>query len=211
MLRTMTDLRRAPGQLLDIGAGRGDFSLAARQQGLAVTALEVQRDEIISLRAIDGVEVIPAIFEDFAALPGAFDYIVMSQVLEHAADPRGFVAKAAALLSAGGVLAIALPNFDSVWRRLAGTRDPYFIPPEHLNHFNRRSLRRVCEQCGLHVERIAEIPSLPDDVLSKRLPMRPALGPIVEPITAGVRCVFGAATGLLHCGIMLHVYAVKGR
>ena len=45
-------------------------------------------------------------------------------------------------------LAIMVPHFDSIYRHLGGTRDPYFIPPDHLNHFNRKSLGNLSEQFG---------------------------------------------------------------
>jgi hypothetical protein len=77
----------------------------------------------------------------------------MSQVLEHALDPSDWISRAARLLSPGGVLAIALPNFVGVYR-LLGVKDPFLCPPIHLNHFTPASMRLLLERSGLRVVRV---------------------------------------------------------
>src|SRR6185436_16557697 len=86
-------------------------------------------------------------FEDLTD-PGPYDAIVMSHVLEHALDPAAWLGRARALLAPGGVLAIALPNFGGVYR-LLGSRDPFIIPPVHLNYFTARSLGLALRAAGL--------------------------------------------------------------
>ena len=72
----------------------------------------------------------------------------MSHVLEHSLRPLDWLAHAAKLLSPDGILAIAIPNFGGIYRFL-GERDPWIIPPVHLQFFTPRSLRRALESSGL--------------------------------------------------------------
>ncbi|HZK80823.1 MAG TPA: methyltransferase domain-containing protein, partial [Humisphaera sp.] len=87
-------------------------------------------------------------FEDFHA-DRPLSAIVMSQILEHALDPLQWLSRAAAMLSSQGILAIALPNFAGPYRVL-GRRDPFIIPPIHLNYFTPASLKIALRKSGLN-------------------------------------------------------------
>jgi 2-polyprenyl-3-methyl-5-hydroxy-6-metoxy-1,4-benzoquinol methylase len=209
LIGTMLKVRgRAGGSLLDIGSGSGFFAREAKQRGLSVTALELDETSRQCTRDIAGVEPINVAFEVYE--PGeAFDFILMSQVLEHAHDVNAWVAKAARLIAPGGVLAIALPNFDSLFRRLLGTRDRFFIPPEHLNYFNRRSLSRLCEKHGLRVAKIQDTSQLPRDLFAKRLPNTKLLRVPAELPAMVAHHTLNVASSLGRFGMFLSVYAVK--
>jgi 2-polyprenyl-3-methyl-5-hydroxy-6-metoxy-1,4-benzoquinol methylase len=213
LIGTMLKLRPAPGtpgSMLDIGSGSGFFAREAVRRGLSVTALELDETSRQCTREIAAVEPINVAFEDYTPSEPSFrgfDYILMSQVLEHAHDVNAWVAKAARLLTSGGVLAIALPNFDSIFRRLLAMRDPFFIPPEHLNYFNRRSLSRLCEKHGLRVAEMQDNTQLPRDLLAKRLPK--ALRVPGEAMGVIMHHAVNAATSITRCGMFLSVYAVK--
>jgi hypothetical protein len=91
-------------------------------------------------------------------------------------------------LAPGGVLWVLLPGFDSIYRVLLGTRDPYFTPPVHLNHFNCRSLGDLCRRAGLEIVENTDYHDVPRDIVAKRLPK--LVRPAVEAATA-----VGAALG----------------
>jgi SAM-dependent methyltransferase len=202
-------LRPGGGRLLDVGAGGGGFSMAALAAGLTVTALEIDPIEARSLAAVPGLRVIPTLFESFDAPPCSFDYVLMSHVLEHAHDPRSWIAKAAPLLSPGGILAVMLPQFDSIYRYLGGTRDPYFIPPEHLNHFNAACLNRLCANFGLHEVRRATTTRFPNNVITKRVHFPGPIAPIVRAMTAVASTVLDWGTSAAGIGSVLIFHAVK--
>lgn len=197
------------GRMLDVGAGRGEFTAAALDRGLEVTAVEVNPHYRRLLSRLPGVELGGRMFEQLDADQGMFGYILMSQVLEHAADPDQWVHKANRLLAPGGVVGITLPNYDSVYRRLLGAKDPFFIPPEHLNHFNRRSLSTLCAKHGLRTVNVHEHSRIGRDVLSKRLRRPRWLVPVIEAGTAVAGWVFKALTPMVRCGVMLDLIAVK--
>jgi SAM-dependent methyltransferase len=176
---------------------------------LKCTALELDRRDAIRLRTLPGVAVCDLPFEKFAADAGSFDYILMSHVLEHTHNPRQWIETAANLLATGGVLAIMTPHFDSIYRRIGGTRDPYFCPPEHLNHFNRRSLGRLCERCALATEKTYSAGRFPADAISRRVRLPGIISDAVKFATAGASIAVENLTRVTGTGAVLIHFAKK--
>ena len=70
-----------------------------------------------------------------------FGVVMMSQVLEHLLEPDKAIKKVACLLAPGGVLACAVPNYDSFLVKLLGTKDNACLwAPEHVNYFSEEGL-----------------------------------------------------------------------
>lgn len=137
------DARRS----LDVGAGSGRFSRQLAQFGFKPTLIDLDPRAERAASRISGVQFYRTSFEE---LPdrGPYSAIIMSQVLEHALDPLDWLRRAASILAPGGVLAVAVPNFGGIYRML-GVRDPFLIPPVHLNFFTAASLRMAFEKAGL--------------------------------------------------------------
>ena len=200
-IQRMLRLGGGPGRFLDVGSGLGQASAAAAGLGCAVTALEIEPAAVAATRLLDGVRVIETLFEDYDPCGDRFDYLFLSHVLEHAHNPRSFLDKAARAAAPGGLVWILLPNLDSLFRRLGGVRDPYFIPPTHLNHFNPSSLARLCRRVGLSVLESTDTFDLPRNVLSKRLPR--GLGDVAEAATAALTQTLAVATRLTRSGMFV--------
>jgi SAM-dependent methyltransferase len=126
------------GRSLDVGSGDGAFSLHLHRRGFSPTMTDLDpRSELVKDR-IEGSRFYPCLFEDMTDM-GPYDVIIMSHVLEHSLDPIAWLRRAEQILSPGGVLAVAVPNFGGVYR-LLGTKDPFINPPQHLNYFTAKSL-----------------------------------------------------------------------
>jgi 2-polyprenyl-3-methyl-5-hydroxy-6-metoxy-1,4-benzoquinol methylase len=142
---------------LDVGCGRGGFSFHLAEHGFApLTMIDLNPDSAEATRIIPNSTFKLSSFEDFTDRcnnHGTFSAIVMSQVLEHALDPLDWLRRMRDLLSPDGVAALALPNFAGVYR-LLGRRDPFLIPPFHLNYFTPRSLRAGLAAAGLDVPKM---------------------------------------------------------
>src|SRR5438874_1947978 len=144
------------GPSLDVGAGDGAFSYHLARQGFVPTLIDLDPRARQAARALNFANFELTTFEDFsdralAASPARrFDVIVMSQVLEHALDPMDWLKRAAQILTPEGVLAVAVPNFGGLYR-LLGARDPFIIPPIHLNFFTPASIRLAFSKAGLNV------------------------------------------------------------
>ncbi|MEY2882996.1 MAG: hypothetical protein RL490_720 [Pseudomonadota bacterium] len=197
---------RPDSRLLDVGSGYGFFSAAAQARGYQIAAIElgsVQRD--ISA-AMTGVAPVAVPYEDYAPAGPGFDVVLMSQILEHALDIDVWMEKSRALLVDGGVLAIALPNFASLARRLLQEREPFICPPEHLNFFTPDSLSHLLRRHGFDIAATEWVTRLPRAALARRLPG--ALQPLLPAVNAGTRLASGLVDAL-RLGSVLRIYARK--
>jgi SAM-dependent methyltransferase len=196
--------RRAP-MLLDIGSGFGFFTRQARQLGFEVTAIELGPARQVSIE-MTGVVPHDVPFENFDARPGSFSAIVMSQVMEHVQDVNLWAQRAYELLQPGGVLAIALPHFNSATRRLMGENDPFITPPEHLNFFTAASLRQLLIRHGFELGATEYRSRIPPRAIERRL------GKAGRHVVAAGRL---AGTALAHTmdklrlGMMVRIYGIK--
>jgi SAM-dependent methyltransferase len=80
--------------------------------------------------------------------PATFDALTLWDVLEHVPDPLGFMRHCASLLKPGGFLFANVPDLDSLQSRFMGERWPLLLA-EHLNYFNRSSLKLCGERANL--------------------------------------------------------------
>lgn len=147
LVDTICALTNERGDSLDVGSGSGVFSYHLHRRGFRPVMIDLDPRAEKAAASIPGGLFRRSSFEDFSH-DRPFGAIVMSQVLEHALDPAAWLKKARELLSPKGVLAVALPNFGGVYRVL-GDRDPFIIPPIHLNYFTRDSLDRMFRSAGL--------------------------------------------------------------
>jgi SAM-dependent methyltransferase len=144
-----TAVLTAESHVLDVGCGYGEFLRLAR------TATRCQ---------VFGIDMDPALAAQAARHAGArcvvgdlvrhewggqrFDMLTFFQSLEHLADPLAALQRAHALLRPGGVCVVELPDFESIWRHLFGRFWMPLVVPQHLYHFDPRSLARAFEQAG---------------------------------------------------------------
>jgi SAM-dependent methyltransferase len=87
-----------------------------------------------------GIEVLRARFLDYDFGARRFEAVTFWAVLEHLAEPRAFLSKAATVLKPGGLCFLLVPNLRSLAVRLLGPRYRYVLP-EHLNYFTADTLR----------------------------------------------------------------------
>ena len=123
----------AGGRLVEIGPGGGQFSLAASHAGFAVSAIEMDAASCERLERVVGVSAICSDHpETVLDELGASDVIALWHVLEHLRDPAIVLERIAANLRTGGVLALAVPNPQSLQFRLLRGRWAHVDAPRHL-------------------------------------------------------------------------------
>lgn len=197
-------------RLLDVGCGFGFFSKAAKNSGFHVTALELASNERRVAEELAGVQALAVSFEKFGSDADSFDAIVMSQILEHAHDVELWIEKSRYLLRKGGVLAVALPNFGSVFRRLLQERDPYICPPAHLNFFTSDGLRTLLERHGFEILKSEQVSRIPPSAISKRVARGyEGIEGVVGTLVAAPLRILTSALDLAGVGMMLNIYARK--
>ena len=139
-----------PGRLLDVGCGPGDFVLAVGKLHWQADGIEISRRQVeAGLRRGAALSVC----EDFSHYTGAapYDAITFNHVLEHVRSPRAYLQQARKLLKPDGTLIIAVPNYNSLSRRVFGAYWMHADLPRHLFHFTPSTLTRLLESVGFHV------------------------------------------------------------
>lgn len=137
------------GRVLDIGAGWGHFLYAATEAGF--TTKGVERDSSAAGYACRelGLDVLQ---QDFWDLPETeqFDVITMWDVLEHLDDPCQVIGKCARLTKDSGYILLQVPQIDSFFARLQ-KQQWIHLSLEHVNYFNRKTIKMLLEQNGYEI------------------------------------------------------------
>lgn len=120
------------GRLLDLGCGDRPYERLARDAGATWQV------------AVDRLELSPRVAADALALPfldGAFDAVLMTEVLEHVPEPGRALNEVARVLSRSGALVLTTPW---AWPLHEEPRDFYRYTPWGLRHLlSTAGFRRV--------------------------------------------------------------------
>lgn len=141
---------RAGGALLDIGCALGFLLAEAKRAGYEPYGLDRNASAIEQARAEFGPRV-QAVDLEANPFPGvAFAVVTLVDVLEHVPDPGALLAAVEARLEPGGVLALLLPNADSLMARVLGSAWPHFAE-EHLWLWTPAGLAAFLRRAGWRV------------------------------------------------------------
>lgn len=131
------------GSALEIGCGNGGFTRLLAPRTDHVVALDVSRPSLDELSALHlpNVEVAQGLIEQYRPAE-RFDWIVMSEVIEHLRHPRMVIATVITFLRPGGTLLVTTPlgHWDS---------------HEHLHEFDLRSFAGLFAVDPVESHRIA--------------------------------------------------------
>lgn len=139
--------------ILEVGCGRGHTG-ALIQQRLNCRVTGVELNPEIAADAADRLwqVIVGDILE--IGLPGSYDAVVATELLEHLTQPDAFLTKVKSVLKPGGRIVLSVPNvghYSVVDDLLAGRWD--YLPIgllcyTHYRFFTRTSLVRWIEQAG---------------------------------------------------------------
>ena len=151
--------------LLDIGCSTGSILQAARELGWQALGIDPNCAAVqIALRR--GLEAVEGYFpDDLPSSAGPFQSITMLDVLEHAEDPVGLLLSVTKRLAPGGLLAVQVPNFNSLLIRIEGARNNN-ICHGHWSYFTAETLAKVAAKAGLNVLSVETIISEIDRIRS---------------------------------------------
>ena len=104
--------------MLDVGCGRA--VLLAALAGLGAECHGLEREGFDSGDVSGAVSMHLGAVESLPFQPGSFQLVILWHVLEHLERPGKTLHQLAELLSPGGLMAIAVPNIDSLQARWFG-------------------------------------------------------------------------------------------
>ena len=150
---------------IDAGCGAGLLTEPLARLGAAMTGVDAAPENISVATAHAAAQGLAIDYRagDVAQLSGErFDLVVSMEVIEHVADPAGFVASLAGLLAPGGLMILSTPNRTAL-SRLAmitvgegvglvpkGTHDwRKFVTPEELTTHLEAAGLTVIDRMGL--------------------------------------------------------------
>ncbi|HVL31190.1 MAG TPA: class I SAM-dependent methyltransferase [Solirubrobacteraceae bacterium] len=168
------------GSALDLGCASGGLLALLRPRAGHLAGLELSATAARAAAAVAD-EVVQGSLEDpelpFAA--GAYDLVVLADVLEHLADPAAALRRATGWCRPGGAVLVSVPNVAHWRARLALARgrwpqeDSGTFDASHLRWFTRESLRDLVARAGLRdVELDAIVPALRNHLPAQRLAQR---------------------------------------
>jgi SAM-dependent methyltransferase len=141
--------RRGEGRLIDIGCNEGRGLELYKRNGFAPEGLELNSNAASVARA-RGFSVHETLIEDFRPAE-PYDVAVLSNVLEHALDPRDMLRHVKRILAPGGQVWISLPNVDSALADLYGPAWVNWHVPFHIVHFSQVRLLALLLQEGFEI------------------------------------------------------------
>lgn len=149
-----------PGELLDVGAGKGEFARLAVRRGWRASVVEPSSEVTRGLESDGIARVFNCAFEDHTG-DDAYDCITFLDILEHTKNPKALISKAVSHLRSNGILVVLTPDGGSLLRRsfiglsrlssrLSGLlKYQYYLP--HVSYLSAPTLRRYAAECGLEV------------------------------------------------------------
>jgi SAM-dependent methyltransferase len=162
--------RSSRGNLMDIGAGIGQFLHHAKPLFTEVAGTEVSASAVAVAKQKYDLALLAGQIQDLDLPPESFDNITLFHVLEHVPDPGMLVSRCRELLKPQGTLVIAVPNDILAWtskikklgKRLGLGPFQKFSPTLgiyragasreiHLSHFTPAVLRQLLENSGLQI------------------------------------------------------------
>ena len=166
--REIIRLVRPGSRVLDVGCGEGALlELLAREKGVDGRGIEISPQGVSACLA-RGLAVVQGDadrdLDDF--LPGAFDYVILSQTLQAVLKPRHVLDE---LLRIGGQAIVTLPNFGH-WRvrldllfhgRMPVTGalpEPWWSTP-NIHLCTLRDFTELCEDLNLTIDTCAALAS----------------------------------------------------
>ncbi len=160
--------RLAPsGPALDLGCGTGGYLLRFDQR-FVPNGIEISRQQAkvaSSHAAARGGRVVQASSEEgLLQFPAQhFTAALLRSYLEHDWRAREVLQNLYTRMAKGGIVVVKVPNYGSLNRRVMGAKWCGFRHPDHVNYFDRRSLRSLAEAAGFTVRQPQHLTMPTDD------------------------------------------------
>lgn len=144
--------------VLDVGCGYGEFLRTVRRRSdCQVCGIDMDSEMARLATSHSGGACVAGEWMQHDWGGQRFELITFFQSLEHFPDPVAALQRAQQQLAPDGLCVVELPDFSSPWRHVFGRFWMPLVVPQHLYHFDPRSLSRALEQAGLRPLRRASM------------------------------------------------------
>ena len=149
-LNLINNCSSSKGNLLDIGAGTGDFLFTAKQNGWETIGVEPS-EKAKGIAIGKGIK-----FSDSTQdlQSHSFDVITMWHVLEHVPNLEIQIKELKRLVKPNGTIIIAVPNFKSYDANYYGEFWAAYDVPIHFWHFSKKAIQLLFEKENIKLEKV---------------------------------------------------------
>jgi SAM-dependent methyltransferase len=144
---------RGEGKVLDVGCGAGGNLKTLQDQGWDPYGIEISDVAAVHARELVTGNIHTGTLESAPFPPQSFDLVFMSHSLEHLPSPVDALRRVHRLLKDDGLLAVSVPNVNSLEFKLFGRWWFPLDPPRHFYHFEKSSLSEIMAQAGFQLYR----------------------------------------------------------
>ena len=149
-LKLINSFQTSSKNILDIGAGTGDFLKVCANNSWTIFGTEPSE----AARKVAAQKRI-ILEEDLSKFTKRkFDVITLWHVLEHVIDLEEYIHQLNSLLKDDGRLVIAVPNYKSYDAKYYQHFWAAFDVPRHLWHFSQQSISKLFSMVNMEVEKI---------------------------------------------------------
>lgn len=143
--RLISSYVKKKGNLLDIGAGTGDFLAHAKSKKWEVVGIEPSQKakELALKKGVKFVEATTELSDD------SFDVITMWHVLEHVENLDKQLSELKRISKPNGIIIIAVPNFKSFDANYYKEFWAAYDVPRHIWHFSKNSIQKLFSEKGI--------------------------------------------------------------
>ncbi len=139
------------GTALDVGCGRGFTLSYLKSLGFKAHGMEFSDTAAWHARNVLGIEVETGDFLTSRHQKDLYNVVIFWHSLEHLPSPIEALRRANELLKKGGILVVAVPNFDSFQARLFGRYWFHLDIPRHYFHFGKNALTKTLHSQGFRI------------------------------------------------------------
>lgn len=156
------------GNLIDVGAGKGEFLSFAQRQGFLVTGIEPSPLFCDYAASEFGVQIFCGeliAFKNSIPQGSSYDVVTLFHVLEHVKDPASLLSELVPILSSESIIYIEVPNADATLLKIVdlfyrmtrkgwSSRLSPVHPPFHSIGYTRKSLEFLIKNTGFEIVEI---------------------------------------------------------
>jgi 2-polyprenyl-3-methyl-5-hydroxy-6-metoxy-1,4-benzoquinol methylase len=139
------------GTVLDVGCGRGFTLSYLKSLGFKAHGMEFSDTAAWHARNVLGIEVETGDFLNSPHQKDTYNAVIFWHSLEHLPSPIEALGRAHELLKKGGLLVVAVPNFDSLQARIFGRHWFHLDIPRHYFHFGKNTLKKELQSQGFSI------------------------------------------------------------
>jgi SAM-dependent methyltransferase len=136
------------GNVLDAGCACGYFVESALSKGFDAYGFDPSHYALSHASEKIKHRVAHSSISDSTYEKASFDAITMFDVFEHLGDPITDLKKLGSYLKDDGVMMIATGDTESVAARILKRRWTFYIPPQHLFFFNKKTITETLKRAG---------------------------------------------------------------